>query len=303
MRGMTSGRDAAAVGQAATSAVVLGIVLDHRPRRHPRRRHQRAGHLRWPTPREAHIDVKDLTMAFGDFVVMRDLTFSVRRGDIFFIMGGSGCGKSTLFRHLIGLNEPAKGSVWYGERQLHRRPGRGAGRAAQPLRHHVPGQRAVERDDAGGERRPAARAVHRSLARGDPAGRQRQARAGRAARLRGPLPVRDQRRHAEARRARPRHRARPRGAVLRRALGRARSDQLAAARRPDPVAARQPRRHGRDGVARAAEHLRDRRRLHLPRHGGAHHDRARQPARAARPPAERARAPLPHPRRGGQRTP
>jgi phospholipid/cholesterol/gamma-HCH transport system ATP-binding protein len=64
--------------------------------------------------REAHITVKALTMAFGDFVVMRDLDFTIRRGDIFFIMGGSGGGKSTLFRHMIGLNEPARGSVWYG---------------------------------------------------------------------------------------------------------------------------------------------------------------------------------------------
>jgi len=58
--------------------------------------------------------VKSLTMAFGEFVVMRDLDFTIRRGDIFFIMGGSGGGKSTLFRHMIGLNEPARGSVWYG---------------------------------------------------------------------------------------------------------------------------------------------------------------------------------------------
>jgi phospholipid/cholesterol/gamma-HCH transport system ATP-binding protein len=64
--------------------------------------------------REEHIAVKALTMAFGDFVVMRDLDFTIRRGDIFFIMGGSGGGKSTLFRHMIGLNEPARGSVWYG---------------------------------------------------------------------------------------------------------------------------------------------------------------------------------------------
>jgi phospholipid/cholesterol/gamma-HCH transport system ATP-binding protein len=67
-----------------------------------------------PADGDAHISVRNLTMAFGDFVVMRDLTFTVRRGDIFFIMGGSGCGKSTLFRHLIGLNEPARGEVWYG---------------------------------------------------------------------------------------------------------------------------------------------------------------------------------------------
>ena len=63
---------------------------------------------------EPHITVKSLTMAFGEFVVMHDLDFTVRRGDIFFIMGGSGGGKSTLFRHMIGLNEPASGSVWYG---------------------------------------------------------------------------------------------------------------------------------------------------------------------------------------------
>ncbi|UCF21618.1 MAG: ATP-binding cassette domain-containing protein [Gemmatimonadota bacterium] len=53
-------------------------------------------------------------MAYGDFVLMRDLDFRVERGDIFVIMGGSGCGKSTLLRHLIGLNEPAKGEIFYG---------------------------------------------------------------------------------------------------------------------------------------------------------------------------------------------
>jgi phospholipid/cholesterol/gamma-HCH transport system ATP-binding protein len=53
-------------------------------------------------------------MAYGSFVLMRDLNFTVQRGDVFIIMGGSGCGKSTLLRHLIGLNEPAKGEIWYG---------------------------------------------------------------------------------------------------------------------------------------------------------------------------------------------
>jgi phospholipid/cholesterol/gamma-HCH transport system ATP-binding protein len=67
------------------------------------------------TERELHIAVKSLTMAFGSFVVMHDLDFTIRRGDIFFIVGGSGGGKSTLFRHMIGLNEPARGSVWYGD--------------------------------------------------------------------------------------------------------------------------------------------------------------------------------------------
>lgn len=60
-----------------------------------------------------HITVTGLTMAYGDFVIQRDLTFTVGRGDIFIIMGGSGCGKSTLLRHMIGLKAPAAGTVAY----------------------------------------------------------------------------------------------------------------------------------------------------------------------------------------------
>ncbi len=63
---------------------------------------------------EAHIAVHDLTMAYGSFVLMRDLTFTVNRGDVFIIMGGSGCGKSTLMKILVGLKAPAKGDVFYG---------------------------------------------------------------------------------------------------------------------------------------------------------------------------------------------
>ncbi len=65
------------------------------------------------TGNEAHITVEDLTMAYGDFIIQRDLTFTIRRGDIFIIMGGSGCGKSTLLRHLIGLKSPARGRVMF----------------------------------------------------------------------------------------------------------------------------------------------------------------------------------------------
>jgi phospholipid/cholesterol/gamma-HCH transport system ATP-binding protein len=52
-------------------------------------------------------------MAFGDFILQQNLTFTINRGDIFIIMGGSGCGKSTLLRHLVGLQRPAKGKVFY----------------------------------------------------------------------------------------------------------------------------------------------------------------------------------------------
>lgn len=59
------------------------------------------------------IEIRDLTMAFGSFVVMRDISARVRRGEVFIIMGGSGCGKSTLLRHMIGLKQPAKGDILY----------------------------------------------------------------------------------------------------------------------------------------------------------------------------------------------
>lgn len=62
---------------------------------------------------QPHIVVKNLTMAYGSFVLQRDLDFTIYRGDVFIIMGGSGCGKSTLLRHLVGLNVPAKGQILY----------------------------------------------------------------------------------------------------------------------------------------------------------------------------------------------
>ena len=62
---------------------------------------------------EDHIAVQDVTIAYGDFVVQRDLNFTVQRGDVFIIMGGSGCGKSTLMKVMIGLKQPASGDVYY----------------------------------------------------------------------------------------------------------------------------------------------------------------------------------------------
>lgn len=62
---------------------------------------------------EAHIAVSHLIMAYDDFVIQRDLDFTVRRGEVFIIMGGSGCGKTTLLKHMIGLKEPVEGDVLY----------------------------------------------------------------------------------------------------------------------------------------------------------------------------------------------
>jgi phospholipid/cholesterol/gamma-HCH transport system ATP-binding protein len=64
-------------------------------------------------PAPSRIRVVDLTMAYGAFVIQKNLSFTVERGEIFVIMGGSGCGKSTLLNHLVGLRKPATGDVLY----------------------------------------------------------------------------------------------------------------------------------------------------------------------------------------------
>lgn len=60
------------------------------------------------------IEVHDLTMMYGERVVMHDINFTVARGEVFVLMGGSGSGKSTLLKHLIGLKPPARGTIRFG---------------------------------------------------------------------------------------------------------------------------------------------------------------------------------------------
>jgi len=61
--------------------------------------------------RRSIIEVHDLTMGWGDVVLQENLTFDVKAGEIFGILGGSGSGKSTLLRFLIGLEPVTKGVV------------------------------------------------------------------------------------------------------------------------------------------------------------------------------------------------
>jgi phospholipid/cholesterol/gamma-HCH transport system ATP-binding protein len=57
------------------------------------------------------ITVEQLTIGYGDIVVLENLDFTVPRGAIFAILGGSGSGKSTVLRHLIGLETPMRGTI------------------------------------------------------------------------------------------------------------------------------------------------------------------------------------------------
>ena len=59
------------------------------------------------------IEIRDVTMAYGQYVVLKEINAMIRRSEIFIIMGGSGCGKSTLLKGLIGLKKPAEGDVLF----------------------------------------------------------------------------------------------------------------------------------------------------------------------------------------------
>ena len=78
------------------------------------------------------ITVDNLTLAYGSFVVMQDLTFEIRRGEIFAIMGGSGSGKSTLLKHLIGLQTADTGRIQFAGREMN-----GSEEALQDMRREI----------------------------------------------------------------------------------------------------------------------------------------------------------------------
>ena len=67
---------------------------------------------------ETKIEIRNLTMAYGSYVVMRDIAAQVKRGSVFIIMGNSGSGKSTLLRHMLGLQRPVQGDVLYDGRSF-----------------------------------------------------------------------------------------------------------------------------------------------------------------------------------------
>lgn len=65
------------------------------------------------------IKVENFTAAFGDNVVIDDISFDVYEGERFIILGGSGCGKSVLMKHMIGLYKPAAGRILIDGEDIH----------------------------------------------------------------------------------------------------------------------------------------------------------------------------------------
>ena len=60
---------------------------------------------------ETVIQAQDVAMRFGPRTIFKNVSFEVRKGEVFVILGGSGCGKSTLLKLLIGLMPPSKGHI------------------------------------------------------------------------------------------------------------------------------------------------------------------------------------------------
>ena len=61
--------------------------------------------------KEKIIDVKDVKIQFGETLILKNINFSVYKGEIFAIIGGSGCGKTVLLKHLIGLLDAYTGKI------------------------------------------------------------------------------------------------------------------------------------------------------------------------------------------------
>jgi phospholipid/cholesterol/gamma-HCH transport system ATP-binding protein len=84
-----------------------------------------------PNSQHNVIHVENLAASYEDDVVLRDVSFDVRRGEVFVIMGGSGCGKSTLLKMMIGLIRPTSGRILILGKDIHKTSGSERSRLVQ----------------------------------------------------------------------------------------------------------------------------------------------------------------------------
>ena len=108
----------------------------------------------------SQIVVRDLKIAFGCFVLMHDVNFTVSKGDVFIIMGGSGCGKSTLLRVMIGLKEPSQGQILYTGTSFWETEPEARNKVMQRFGILYQQGRLVEFHDPGGKCGPAPGGIH-----------------------------------------------------------------------------------------------------------------------------------------------
>lgn len=58
------------------------------------------------------IKIEHLAKSFGDLAVLKDISFSVKKGEVVCVLGSSGAGKSTMLRCINRLEEATSGSIF-----------------------------------------------------------------------------------------------------------------------------------------------------------------------------------------------
>lgn len=66
------------------------------------------------------IEYKNISMAYGDKVIIEDFSLAIEKGEFISIIGSSGCGKTTLLKMVNGLLTPTSGSVYVHGKEIHK---------------------------------------------------------------------------------------------------------------------------------------------------------------------------------------
>ena len=68
--------------------------------------------------KETLLTIKNLNKFFGEQQVLNDISLTLARGEMLFLLGASGCGKTTLLRAIAGFEQPTNGEIWLKERLI-----------------------------------------------------------------------------------------------------------------------------------------------------------------------------------------
>ena len=102
-------------GTESLEAAFIALLPEEKRRRH----HGKAiPPMDAETDGETAIEAKGLSMRFGDFTAVDQVSFRIRRGEIFGFLGSNGCGKTTTMKMLTGLLQPTEGRAWLFGREL-----------------------------------------------------------------------------------------------------------------------------------------------------------------------------------------
>ena len=64
------------------------------------------------------LKVENLTAGYGKDIILEDISFSIKSGERFVVLGESGCGKSTLMKAIVGLNPPMEGKIFFKDKEI-----------------------------------------------------------------------------------------------------------------------------------------------------------------------------------------